>query len=53
MFRVTPKVFTPCLGALHGMWGTWCMVLPLVVRDGLAYGEVIRDGLAHWRWLTH
>jgi hypothetical protein len=37
------KVFTPCLGVLHEMWGAWCMVSPWLIHDGLA----------HWRWLTH
>jgi hypothetical protein len=25
VFGVTPKVFTPCLGVLHVMWGEWCV----------------------------
>ena len=30
-FEVTLKVFTPCLGVLHEIWGTWCMIIPWMV----------------------
>jgi hypothetical protein len=33
------KVFTPCLGVLHEIWGTWCMFSPWMVRDGLTHGR--------------
>jgi hypothetical protein len=37
-FWVTPKVFTPCLGAFHEIWGTWCMISPSMVCDGFSHG---------------
>lgn len=38
--RVTKKVFTPCLGVLHVMWGAWCMISPWLVGDGHRHVEV-------------
>jgi hypothetical protein len=41
-FRVTPKVFAPCLGVLHVMWGAWCMDDPWCSMMDMHM----------WRWLA-
>jgi hypothetical protein len=38
-FVVTPKVFTPCFGVVHVIWGTCCMFSPWIVQDGLTHGR--------------
>ena len=39
-FGVTPKVFTPSLGAFHVMWGAWCMDDPCLFCDQHGHVEV-------------
>ena len=34
-FWVNMKVFTPCLGVLHEIWGTCCKLNPWMVLYGL------------------
>ena len=36
---VTSKVFTPCLGVLHDIWGTCCMISIYMVHDGFVHGR--------------
>jgi hypothetical protein len=33
-FQGYSKVFTPCLGVLHVMWGAWCVDYPWLYHDG-------------------
>jgi hypothetical protein len=33
-FWVASKVFTPCLGVLHEIWGKWFIFSPWMVQDG-------------------
>ena len=41
-FRVTPKVFTPCLEVLHEMWGAWYMVDPWCFAMYLHIGNILQ-----------
>jgi hypothetical protein len=43
----TLKVFTPCLGVLHEIWGAWCMISCWIFVMNLHIGDDLLSGFLH------
>jgi hypothetical protein len=42
-FKITSKVFTPCMGVCHESWGPWCIIISSMVYDGFEHRR--------WFWM--